>query len=76
MPHTNDSPRFGRIAALSATVVGLLLMTGSVFADSIGLSGGGDGFGWKQLIAAVAGLVTALLGLAWLIFPPSSRTGA
>jgi len=43
-------------------VIGLLLVLGSIFADSIGLSGGGDGYGWKQLIATIVGLVILLSG--------------
>jgi hypothetical protein len=49
--------------------VGALLMVGAVFADPLGLSGGGDGFGWKQLIAAIVGLVVLLSGVAWLLRP-------
>ena len=44
-------------------------MVGAVFADPIGLSGGGDGFGWKQLIAAIVGLVVLLSGIAWFLRP-------
>jgi hypothetical protein len=43
-----------------------------VFADAIGISGGGDGFGWKQLIAAIVGLVVLLGGLAWLFNPTAA----
>ena len=48
--------------------VGALLMVSAVFADQLGL-GAGDGFGWKQLIAAIVGLVLLLVGLAWLVRP-------
>jgi hypothetical protein len=58
-----------RIASLVIIAVGALLMVGAVFADPIGLSGGGDGFGWKQLIAAIVGLVILLAGVAWFLRP-------
>lgn len=58
-----------RLAALALTAIGALIMIGAVFADPIGISGGGDGFGWKQLIAAIVGLVLLLAGIAWLLRP-------
>ncbi|HEY7036105.1 MAG TPA: hypothetical protein VH482_32530 [Thermomicrobiales bacterium] len=60
-----------RIAALALMGIGAVVMVGAVFADPLGLSGGGKGFGWKQLIAAIAGLVVLLIGLAWLLRPPA-----
>lgn len=68
---SSRSPRFPstRLWSLLLIAVGALLMVGSVFADAIGLSGGGVGFGWKQLIAAIVGLVLLLAGAAWLIGP-------
>ena len=59
----------GRLVALALVAGGALLMVVSVFADQLQLSGGGAGFGWKQLIAAIAGLVMLLIGLAWLLQP-------
>jgi hypothetical protein len=58
-----------RALSLVVIAVGALLMVGAVFADPLGLSGGGDGFGWKQLIAAIVGLVILLSGVAWLLRP-------
>lgn len=58
-----------RIGSLVTIAVGALLMVGAVFADPLGLSGGGDGFGWKQLIAAIVGLVILLAGVAWFLRP-------
>src|SRR5918998_2322722 len=57
-----------RVMPLAARVAGALLMTLSVFADAIGL-GGGKGFGWQQLIAAIVGLALVLIGVAWLFQP-------
>lgn len=62
-----------RIIAGIMFVVGALLTLGSIFADQLNLTGGGVGLGWKQLIAAIVGLVLALLGGAWLVQPPTSR---
>ena len=64
-----------RAAALALVVGGALLMVGSVFADQLNLSGGGEGFGWKQLIAAISGLVLLLAGLAWLVQPAAEVDG-
>lgn len=52
--------------------VGAIVMIAAVFADPLGLGGGGEGFGWKQMIMAIFGLVMLLLGLAWLLRPPTS----
>lgn len=46
-------------------VVGVLLLLVSAAADSIGL-GGAPGFGWKQLVGVVVGLVVAATGLVRL----------
>lgn len=61
-----------RIVALALLGGGALIMVGAVFADQLGISGGGEGFGWKQLIAAIVGLVVLLIGLAWLLRPSTS----
>lgn len=55
-----------RIAGLIAFIGGLLLTAVSLLADAIGVSGGGEGFGWKQLIGAIVGGAIALLGLGSL----------
>lgn len=62
-------PTTNRLAALALIAVGALIMVGAVFADPIGISGGGDGFGWKQLIAAIVGLILLLSGVAWFLRP-------
>ena len=54
-------------------VLGALLTLGAIFADDIGFSGGGDGFGWKQLIAVIVGLIIALFGVSLLFRPTDSR---
>lgn len=58
-----------RVGSLAVIAIGALLMVGAVFADALGLSGGGNGFGWKQLIAAIVGLVILLSGVAWFLRP-------
>ena len=49
-----------------AFIGGSLTAAVSLFADSIGVSGGGEGLGWKQLIGAIFGGAVALLGLSTL----------
>jgi hypothetical protein len=66
-PLAPESP--SRYGSLIVIAVGAILMVAAVFADSLGLSGGGTGFGWKQLIAAIVGLVVLLVGVAWFLRP-------
>lgn len=61
-----------RIVAAVLLVIGALVIIASLLADPLNI-GGGLGFGWKQLIGVVIGLVLALLGGSWLIQPPTSR---
>lgn len=61
-----------RIVAGIMLVLGALVIVASILADPLNI-GGGIGFGWKQLIGLVVGLVLALLGGAWLVQPPTSR---
>jgi len=56
-----------RILGLIAFVGGLVTAGVSLLADSIGVSGGGEGLGWKQLIGAIFGGAVALLGLGSLL---------
>ena len=56
-----------RFVALAMIVVGGFLVFGAVFADYLGWSWGGAGFGWKQLLATIVGLVMLLLGASWLV---------
>jgi uncharacterized RDD family membrane protein YckC len=58
-----------RILAYVAIAAGLSLAAAALLADVIGVGGGGGGIGWKQLIAAIAGLVVALAGVAFLMRP-------
>jgi hypothetical protein len=55
-----------RIFGLVAFVGGLAMAAVSLLADAIGVSGGGEGLGWKQLIGAIFGGAIALLGLGSL----------
>ena len=59
-----------RALASGLVLVGAAVVLGSVFADQLGLIGGGEGFGWKQLLGLIVGLVVFLVGLAWLLLPP------
>ena len=55
-----------RLLGLIAFIGGLMTAAISLLADSIGVSGGGEGLGWKQLIGAIFGGAIALLGLGTL----------
>jgi len=58
-----------RIVAYAAIVLGSVLAVGALLADILGIGGGGEGIGWKQLIAAIAGIVIALSGIAFHLKP-------
>ncbi len=58
-----------RLFPVAAVILGILLAAVSLLADEIGVSGGGEGIGWKQLIGAIAGIVLALTGVALLLRP-------
>jgi hypothetical protein len=55
-----------KIAGLVAFIGGLAIAAVSLFADALGVSGGGEGLGWKQLIGAIFGGAIALLGISSL----------
>ncbi len=60
-PQANSALSFRRVAVI-VMIVGLLMAVVAIFADDIGLSGGGDGYGWKQMIATIVGLAILVLG--------------
>lgn len=53
----------GRVLALIFILVGLLLGLVSAFADQVGLGAMGSGFGWKQLLGLVVGVILAVVGI-------------
>lgn len=59
--------------AIALMAIGGVLVLGSIFADSLGATWGGEGYGWKQLLATIAGLMIGLTGVAiWMrsLSPP------
>ena len=46
---------------IALLVVGAVLLIGSLAADAIGI-GGAAGFGYKQIIGAVIGVIAAVVG--------------
>ena len=46
---------------IASLVVGVILVIGALAADVIGI-GGAAGFGYKQIIGAVVGVVVAVVG--------------
>jgi hypothetical protein len=71
---TASSTPFVRALSLALIAIGMLLLIIAVFADRFGI-GEGIGLGWKQLIAAIIGLVFVLGGLASLMQPLSGSSG-
>lgn len=69
---TAPNPAVRLLSAL-LVVAGVVLTLAALFADELNLTGGGVGLGWKQLIAAIAGLVLLLLGVSWIMQPPLPR---
>jgi asparagine N-glycosylation enzyme membrane subunit Stt3 len=47
--------------SIALLVVGVILLIGSLTADSMGI-GGSPGFGYKQIIGAVAGVIGIIAG--------------
>lgn len=74
MAHRRDATT-SRIIAYAAIALGSVLAVGALLADVIGIGGGGEGIGWKQLIAAISGIVIALSGLALLLKPGGLISG-
>jgi predicted phage tail protein len=68
MSRTSGAPTL-RPVALVLIVLGAALVVVSLFADPLGVSGGGEGFGFKQLIAVIVGLVMVFGGVGWLLRP-------
>jgi hypothetical protein len=62
-----------RVLALLLLVAGVAVTLGSLFADQLNLTAGGEGLGWKQLIGAIVGLALVLVGGGWLAQPPFGR---
>ena len=50
-----------RTIGIALLAVGVILLIGSLAADAVGI-GGAIGFGYKQIIGAVAGVVVAVVG--------------
>ena len=50
-----------KIIGIALLAVGAVLLMGSLIADPIGI-GGATGFGYKQIIGAVAGVIVAVVG--------------
>lgn len=56
----------GRVLALVFIVIGVLLALVSAFADQVGLGAPGSGFGWKQLLGLVLGIILVVAGVLLL----------
>lgn len=69
MEKRSEPSDHSRLGGAVAIIVGGLSLATAVFADEIGLSGGGVGIGWKQLIAAIIGVIVILIGIALLARP-------
>lgn len=65
--NASRSPQFGkpilRASAGLLLAVGVVLLLLAIFADPLDI-GGGEGFGYQQLIGLIVGIVLVLLGLA------------
>ena len=57
-----------RAAGVTILLIGVALMAFSLVADSLDV-GGGEGFGYQQLIVFIAGMVAVLFGGAILLQP-------
>ena len=71
MATDRDATTTSKYLSVAAIILGVLLAVMSLLADEIGVSGGGEGIGWKQLIGAIVGMVIALAGVTLLVRPRS-----
>jgi hypothetical protein len=63
-----------RIVSAVLAVAGIAVTVLALAADSLpALGAGAAGLGWKQLIAAIAGLGMAAIGIGWFVQPPTAR---
>jgi hypothetical protein len=69
---TASSPA-ARVVAIALIAIGAVLAVGSLFADALNLTRGGEGLGWLQLIGVIVGLTVLLLGVSWLLQPANRR---
>jgi hypothetical protein len=66
--HNGTSPT-AKVGAVTLILLGGTIVGLAILADYLNIGGEGIGFGWKQLIALIAGLVVLLVGAAWLVRP-------
>ncbi len=52
-----------RTIAIAVTVVGIIVLVISVLADPLGLGGGNNTFGSRQIAGTVAGVIVTAVGL-------------
>jgi hypothetical protein len=69
MVHHNGTSPTAKVGAITLILLGGTIVGLAILADYLNIGGEGVGFGWKQLIALIAGLVMLLVGAAWLIRP-------
>jgi hypothetical protein len=60
-----------RMIGIVLIVVGVVVLVGSLAADSLGI-GGAPGIGWKQLIGAGVGVIIAIVGF-WSLRGQTSK---
>jgi len=56
-----------RIFAISAAVLGLILLVLSLLADTVGLGGAPRFFGWKQIAGVLGGTAMILVGFIFAL---------
>lgn len=65
------------VLGLALIGVGTAFAVLSILADWLGISGGGEGFGYQQLIVLIISVVVILIGIGIVVQPAieRSRTG-
>jgi hypothetical protein len=51
-----------KILGIICLIVGIIILVLSLIADSVGV-GGSPGFGWKQIVGAIVGVIIGIVGL-------------
>lgn len=74
VPARRHAQPASRAIGVVLVCVGAVFAVLSVLADSLGFSGGGEGFGYQQLIVLIISVVVILLGVGILAQPMIDTT--
>ncbi len=76
MPAIRPAQPISRLLVLGLALIGVgtLFAVLSILADTLGISGGGEGFGYQQLIVLIISIVVILIGIGIVLQPVIERS--